>query len=88
MNAIKAMRGFESPSALDLLASFSKRYGKVIEIAVKSGEVNPAMLDYFDRELNGLIGAFVNEATKPWQEAFTDALMKTPTPPFVRELYT
>ncbi len=112
MTAIEAMRGFDGPAALDLLAEFRKKYvvlaerrsaelKATIQAAIdadrdrmiregKDGYDHPSeireMIDeyeslrYFEQELNRVISAFVNEATKPWRQAYTDALMAAPTP--------
>jgi len=107
MNAIEAMRGFEGPSALDLLTEFRKKFVTIaerrsaelkatIQAAIdadrdrmvregKDGYDHPSeireMIDeyeslrYFEHELNRVIGAFMNEATKPFREAYADAIM-------------
>jgi len=93
MNAIEAMRGFEGPSALDLLTEFRKKFVTIAER--RSRELSDALyarrdegpsaelremideyesLRYFEQELNRVIGAFVNEATKPFREAYADAI--------------
>lgn len=94
MNAIEAMRGFEGPSALDLLTEFRKKFVTIAERRSRElGDILYARRDegpsaelrdlideyeslrYFEQELNRVIGAFVNESTKPFRQAYADAIM-------------
>ena len=67
--ATMAIPPFESPAPLALMAEFVKRYG------------NNTV--YFERDLHRMIGAFVENALKPWQQALTDAAMKSASPMYI-----
>ncbi len=71
---------FEPPRALDLLTEFRKRYIPAIERGVMSGTIDPNVLDYFDRELNRMISAFIHEATKPFHDILVSAAMRSAGP--------
>jgi hypothetical protein len=77
MKAIDQMGGWKEPLALDMLTEFRKKYMPHI------GHDNDS-LHYFEQELNRVICAFVNEATKPWRDAYADSMMRTIPPAFTQ----
>lgn len=67
---------FDPPIAQALLSEFVKRYGKIIYDADEESGRHDATV-YFESDLYRMIQAFVMEALKPWQDAMTEAAMKS-----------
>ena len=89
---INRLSAWSGPSALDLYRDFVKRYGKVIDDRRKelldqlNGDNDPSPGVYeeydsirsFEPELHRMIGAWRDEAIKPFQEVLTDIAMRSP----------